>query len=740
MQKDHVNITVSIIVLAIIIFLSSAVFFAGAAFFLFLSPPEPEASLPLPALFAIFAVKLVALNVFLVIRVLRKIKNTFAKEHEEFERIEIFLETAPFVMNIWDDERTIASTSKQVMQMFDLESEEQYLKRFFELSPEFQPCGLPSSEKAFRFVKEAFQSDQRVQFEWMHQTLQAEPVPSEVTLQRYFFQGKYFVAAYTVDLRKIKAAEDLTRKLLDNSPMFIEFWDEYGNLLDCNEKFLKLFQLGSKDDFVKQYNKYVPQLQPCGTPSEIKNKSMVKKAIEGGSSRSEWIYILPDGEQMPQEATWVRIMHQGKPMIIVYSQDLRPVKLESKRAHAEIQRRETAEGENKAKTRFLARMSHEIRTPMNAVLGIAEIQLRKGGHPQETEEAFLRIHNSAHLLLSIINDILDLSKVEAGKMEIVPAIYDVVSLIYDTIHLNAIYIGSKEIEFSLHVDEKLPLHLLGDELRIKQILNNLLSNAFKYTEKGSVSLSFDAEFASNNGNFTLIFTVTDSGQGMSEEEISLLFDEFSRFRLRSNRGTEGSGLGMPITHSLVSLMGGTITVKSTPGSGSIFTVRLPQKLCNSGVLGKEVAEKLQDLKTTQASPNRVTKFEQKLMPYGTVLAVDDVSANLYVIEGILSTYEIQVDVVTSGSAAIEKIKSGKIYDVIFMDHMMPGMDGIETVKHIREMGYTHPIVALTANALKDAPQMFLNNGFSGFISKPIDITQIDLYLMRFVYNKHNKIH
>ena len=415
---------------------------------------------------------------------------------------------------------------------------------------------------------------------------------------------------------------------------------------------------------------------------------------------------------------------------------LRSVKRENQKLLNEIRRRETAEEESQAKTRFLARMSHEIRTPMNAVLGVAGIQLQKEGHPPETEEAFSRIHTAATLLLSIINDILDLSKVEAGKMEIVPAVYEMTSLIVDTVQFNLMYIGSKQIDFKLNVDQRLPAYLIGDELRIKQILNNLLTNAFKYTPEGTVTLSFGLAQAPKLGDVILIITVSDTGQGMDKEQIDHLFEgEFHRFNLAENRGIEGSGLGMPITHSLISMMHGKISVESDPGKGSTFTVRLPQKISGNELVGKEAVAKLQNLDAFRKPAKKFTKLRNEVMPYGRVLAVDDVEVNLYVVEGILAAYEITVETAESGIEAIERIKNGEVYDIIFMDHMMPGMDGIEATRIIRSLGYDHPIVALTANALKDAEEIFLNNGFSGFISKPIDISQMDAYITRFIRDK-----
>ena len=392
------------------------------------------------------------------------------------------------------------------------------------------------------------------------------------------------------------------------------------------------------------------------------------------------------------------------------------------------------------KSNFLATMSHEIRTPLNAIMGMTEIQMQNTSHPLGTSEAFIKINNSGNLLLSIINDILDLSKIEAGKLELTPTKYEVASLINDIVQLNYIRYESKPIEFKIEVNENIPSTLVGDELRIKQILNNLLSNAFKYTERGVVTLSTDTECVGRGGAVlvTLIFRVIDTGQGMTPDEISKLFDEYTRFNMEANRTTEGAGLGMTITRNLVELMHGKINVKSTVGEGTSVTVRIPQRTDGigiRGVIGSELAENLRQFKLGNAVQIKKAQVKHEYMPYGRVLIVHDVETNLYVAEGLMAPYGLKIDLATSGFEAMDKIKEGNVYDIVFMDHMMPKLDGIETTKRIREKGYTSPIVALTANALAGQAEMFMKNGFDGFISKPIDIRQLNYTLNSMIRDK-----
>jgi CheY-like chemotaxis protein/HPt (histidine-containing phosphotransfer) domain-containing protein len=399
-----------------------------------------------------------------------------------------------------------------------------------------------------------------------------------------------------------------------------------------------------------------------------------------------------------------------------------------------------AEESNKAKNKFLATMSHEIRTPMNAILGITEIQLRDESLAPQVKEAFSEIYNSGELLMGIINDILDLSKIEADKMELKLTKYEVASLINDAVHLNMMR-NSKPVEFKLIVDENTPFELFGDELRIKQILNNLLSNAYKYTDAGKIELSIsvmgDAEHAEEE-QATLVFRISDTGQGMTEKQMKLLFTtEYARFNLDANHAIEGTGLGLNIVWRLVKIMGGNISVDSEPNRGSVFTVRLPQKKVSSRTMGKEITENLQNFRISTSYKAKYAKIAYEYMPYGKVLVVDDVMSNLYVAKGLISPYGLSIDTAFSGFDAIEKVKAGRKYDIIFMDHFMPNMDGIEATKIIRDLGYKHPIVALTANAVVGQSKLFLENGFDDFISKPIDIRQLTAVLNRLIRDKQS---
>ena len=393
-----------------------------------------------------------------------------------------------------------------------------------------------------------------------------------------------------------------------------------------------------------------------------------------------------------------------------------------------------AEEANKSKSSFLATMSHEIRTPMNAIIGITQIGLQKEGLPDEYKDALEKIYSSGINLLGIINDLLDFSKIETGKLDLVTVVYDLPSLINDTTQVNIVRIGSKEIDFLIDVDKDLPSKLYGDELRIKQILNNLLSNAIKYTTAGHVKLSISH---TEEGRFIYLhFTIEDTGQGMSQEDLDNLFSEYQRFNIVTNRTTEGTGLGLSITKKLVQMMDGKIEVQSEYKKGSAFKITIKQKSVQCEPIGEEVAKRLKNFTFLRDRHKVTLQIKHQPMPYGKVLVVDDVETNLYVAHGLLEPYKLKIDMAKSGFEALYLVKAGKKYDIIFMDHMMPQMDGIETTQKIRALNYDGTIVALTANAMAGNDEMFKQNGFDGFIPKPINIQQLDQILIKYIANKY----
>ncbi|MDR2596607.1 MAG: response regulator [Treponema sp.] len=392
---------------------------------------------------------------------------------------------------------------------------------------------------------------------------------------------------------------------------------------------------------------------------------------------------------------------------------------------------------SRAKSEFLATMSHEIRTPLNAVIGLSEIELRNGPSPSSSEN-IIQIHQSGVSLLGIINDILDISKIEAGSFELVPVEYKTAPFIHDTVNLNMVrYLSkgnnaSKPINFVLEINGDFPAKLIGDELRVKEVLNNLLSNAIKYTDEGTITLNISWS-AHCTGMVKLVFTVRDTGMGIRAEDIKKLFTSYTQLDTGANRKIEGTGLGLAITKNLVEMMGGSISVESKYGSGSVFTAEIIQGIENAGIsreyepIGEETAEALRNFCYASETRDKIITLTQ--MPHAQILVVDDLPVNLLVARGLLAPYGLQTDTAASGREAIELVNKNK-YDLIFMDHMMPEMDGIETAAAIRKIeGYAHtPIVALTANALRGMKELYLEKGFDDYLSKPISPEALDVII------------
>ena len=372
--------------------------------------------------------------------------------------------------------------------------------------------------------------------------------------------------------------------------------------------------------------------------------------------------------------------------------------------------KEKAEDAALAKSQFLANMSHEIRTPMNAILGLSELLSEAALAPVQLEHV-KNIRRSSTILLNIINDILDLSKLEAKRLSLIKVHYSLKQTVDHICSLARGLTDAKGIRFLFEATEPLSIYLFGDDIRLRQVLINILSNAVKFTNAGFVKLHV------NIAADQIAFAITDTGMGIKDEDISLIFESFSQSVIHKNRYIQGTGLGLPICKSLVDLMGGFIAVTSEYGKGSTFTVTLPK------VFGEE----------SQIESETVTEVNLEA-PTARVLVVDDIDVNLYVVEAILESYGLQTDLALSGKEALELVQE-KDFDLLFMDHMMPVMDGIETAKAIRALGgkyRTIPIIILTANVMEEARAMFREEGMDDFLAKPLESNKMTAILEKWL--------
>ena len=516
----------------------------------------------------------------------------------------------------------------------------------------------------------------------------------DVTLLGYFFGTIIMlVAIFSYDLLGTKEiAKDF---IVDRISEGIIAVDNDGIIRYYNEPALELF----------------PELADHATtvPAEIIN------AISGDVNiqRNDRIYRPEDND----------LVHEGKVFGTIYAL---VDETEHVRYMAELQKqRDIADNANAAKSRFLANMSHEIRTPINAVLGMDEMILRESR--EETIRTYASdIMSAGKTLLSLINDILDLSKVEEGRMEIVPVQYELATLINDLVNMISDRAVKKSLKFNVEVNENIPHVLLGDEMRIRQCALNVLTNAVKYTEKGSVLLKIDYS-EKDWENIYLKFTVSDTGIGMKEEDIEKLFQPYQRIEEARNRAIEGTGLGMSITRQLLELMGTELEVTSEYGKGSTFTFAIEQQIIDPDKIG-DYANKFSDKKE-----NSYTYRELFHAPDARILVVDDTEMNLTVMQSLLKQTQIHIDTASTGKDAITLTTVNK-YDVLFIDHMMPDMDGIETLKKIREnmKNQGTPAVALTANAVSGARDNYISSGFSDYLSKPVDSTLLEKMLYTYL--------
>ncbi len=627
-------------------------------------------------------------------------------------QLRTLLDAAPFSITLWDDNNNIVDCNIETFNLFKTSGKQEYFDKFLELSPPMQPDGTPSYEGITRSIALAKEKG-KVTLEWMHRALDGEEIPAEVTLIYTENNGVPQVMSYVKDLREQKRyirqiidAERRTQIMLDAVPLACDFWDDaHANVIDCNQEALNLFGIATKEEYCEKFPQLSPEYQPNGRLSSEMAAAKVEEAFSNGSSEFEWMHQKLNGEPIPSEVKLVRVEWNNRQTLVGSIRDIRQLKATMQDLRSA---KEVAEAANQAKSQFLSNMSHEIRTPMNAVLGMAELLTREQLTPRQ--EKYVRdIKLSAEALLDIINDILDFSKIEAGKLEILPVSFDLHEALENMRSMFLLIAQRKGVEFFLDIAENCPRYLFADDIRLRQILINIVGNAIKFTAAGHVRLSVRC------AGDVIFFDIEDTGIGIHSEELPRLFDEFEQLDSKNNRQAGGSGLGLSITRSLVGLMGGEISADSEYGKGSVFHISLPLTPGDE----KEVQRGFMPDESIHA-------------PDAKVLVVDDNEVNLTVAGGLLKLFGIEIDRASSASEALDMIEIND-YDLVFMDHMMPVMDGVEATQRLRERGEADlPVIALTANAVGGVREMFLAAGMNDYLSKPINPALLNAMLLKWL--------
>ena len=666
-----------------------------------------------------------------IVVVMRDLTDIWLEEGEH--RINDMLTSAAMPCQIWDETGRIVAFNREAASTFgaaeDL-STDGYNRFFFSIQPENQPDGNKSETMRRAVIDEALGKGFAQVRVWLNKE-DGTAVCFTVNITRISWLFDYRLVVYYYDQTEIMAkeaeareAEERIRLMFDAAPFGSIYMDNSFGIIDCNSELIRIFGAPDKRAIVEEFFRYSPEYQPDGQLSRIKASACNDEAIEKGRLVFEWMHNDYNGEPVPTEITLIRVKHGDRSIAVGYVRDLREIKANEQKVLESLERerqekiqREAAQAASNAKTTFLAKMSHEIRTPMNSIMGFTELALDHTASSQ-VKEYLDRIMDSTNWLLGIINDILDISEIESGRMEIKKAPFDLQNVFQRCQSAIMPHITEKGLVLKVSMEPLANKWLLGDAFKLYQTIFNLLLNAVKFTDSGTVMLSSSVIKAGARA-VTIQFIVKDSGIGMDSDQIENIFDLFMQADSGTTRNHGGTGLGLPIAKNMVELMGGKLAVESEPGLGSAFSFELTFETLDAFV---GVPEDTGNVKVEK--PNFA----------GLILVCEDNPMNQHVLCEHLERVGLQAVVANNGKIGVELVqerlqKGQKPFDIIFMDMFMPVMDGVEAARRIAALDVGTPIVAITANVMRDDVDEYKKSGMD-YLSKPFSTQELWSCLLR----------
>jgi len=615
------------------------------------------------------------------------------------------LKSAPFGLTIFDENINIIDCNEEMLYICGA-SKQYYIKNFPEFSPEYQPDGSRSMDKALEAMKKVMTTGEVLRVEYNHKNLEGEIIPCEITMTCIETENKYLGLAFAYDLRKIKGMEIEIRKaarlnkvIIENIPIGMAIFK--GNpprVTDCNDVIVKMFD-STKEHVVERYfDDFSPEYLPGGRLALKEALNNMSRAISGEIVKTEWPHITAKGEPVPCEVTLIRVEDEDEFIGLGFLYDLRDYKELTKNLEDALV---SATSASEAKSTFLSNMSHEIRTPMNAIIGMTVIG-KSAEELKRKDYCFDKIENASKHLLGVINDVLDMSKIEANKLELSREEFDFEKMLQRVMNIISFKADEKMQKLSVFIDKSIPGNLIGDDQRLAQVITNLLSNAVKFTpEEGSVKL--ETRFLEKiNDEYTIQITVKDTGIGISPEQQKKLFNSFQQADVGTSRKYGGTGLGLVISKRIVEMMGGNIELKSEINKGSAFSFTFKAKR------GQKIAHNLNEAGINWSNV--------------TIMAVDDDKEVLDYFKDVIQSFGSDCDTALNAQEALTLIGINGSYNIYFVDWKMPGVDGIALAREIKSKSKSPEqtiVIMISAAEWSTIAEEAKKAGVDKFLSKPL---------------------